>query len=703
MASAFRFGKISLTREQLIVVGIAFSLILLPLLVLAVRVVTSPSASAGSTPQEVIISNITGNSFTVSYTTTEPATGVISVSGANQTLSVQDRRDLEEASQRQRRTHYFEVSNLAPNSEYGIRITSQGATVDAGTATTLSASESISTPSPLFGKVDVTSVTEGIAYIIAGNASGNTTIASAPMSNNTFSIEASNLLTGEGRPIRVSDRDRDFVVYVVVPGSGKAKSQVAASSAPNMGDLTLSEANITFDPNAPITPGNTGTETPLPESFPTTPPPTTTYKLDAFSESLLTSKYSTGAEETNPYAPYNIFISNVTPNTFTVVWQTKQPATGYIEVIEQGQFNPIVDPRDGNINNAKRRYTHLSVPENGGIPAGTTFDFVINSNGVRYGRNIQEIASAYNAGLNQFAANKEARVNSRVFDYNVQAGVNTSTGVTTGTGTETNTGTNTNAVQNPTPVPFQVIIPGSPSSAPIPLALQGTAALTLEASEYTNNINTLASRNPELLNPAVDLSRDIIVAAKTASGTWVSSTVQPSGTFSISLGSGITTDKDRFITVTDGTALQVFSIGSFNQSIEQTLSFDSDATPTITLNNPLAFTSIHHGTVVNQALLAGLSSPNSSVTVNLNNTSSQVSANNRGFWQLATGSLVDGANTISVTSGTKTTSTTFVVDPIVLPVTSLTQEQTMMLLGLILLASGLLLRQKYAKRTKLVG
>ncbi len=107
-------------------------------------------------PQNLIVSNITSTSATVSFTTEVPAKTVVKYGSGNSLDKVRfDERDLQ--SQTARRIHYFILRELSPSLRYKFAVSVEGREHGSGDPdyqfTTLSSSIPPSSHPPLFGKV----------------------------------------------------------------------------------------------------------------------------------------------------------------------------------------------------------------------------------------------------------------------------------------------------------------------------------------------------------------------------------------------------------------------------------------------------------------------------------------------------------------------------------------------------------------------
>ena len=79
-------------------------------------------ADVSTAPQEVKVSNISDNSFTVSWITGKPATGFIKYGSEALEETVQDDRDA--GSQELRTTHHVTIKKLEPDKTYYYQINS---------------------------------------------------------------------------------------------------------------------------------------------------------------------------------------------------------------------------------------------------------------------------------------------------------------------------------------------------------------------------------------------------------------------------------------------------------------------------------------------------------------------------------------------------------------------------------------------------
>lgn len=669
--------------------GFILLIVAIPFFVLGVRYASDlrSLAKEKATPVNVVFTNITSSSITVSYKTESEVTGSATATGGGGVQNGTDSRDA--ASPGKYKLHHITIPNLKPATEYDVAIFSDGESFSAGKTKTLPLQDSISTPDPLYGKIEVSGITEALVYAVAGNSSGNSTPISEAINNNTFVLDRGSL-TNPADGKKIDKSKYDIILFVDALDKGKAKIQFGADEDPPAVTLISGTAadNLKFDPAEKITFDSQPNPNPDPDPDPDTDPdPTNSYKLDAASEALLTGTYSTGAELANAYAPYNVFISNVSPSGFTVNWLTKQPTIGYIEVIEDGQRNRVVDPRDGSIANAKKRFTHSVEAKSGSIPAGTTFSFEIVSNGIKFGRNIKAVADDYNVQYKAYAQ-----------QYYPQTGGSQTSGTQT-TGSTITTTKPAFTYQPSTAIiiePFKVIVPGAPDTAPLPVAQQGTVTAAITPAALNTTLATLAAKNPELDTSKISLVRDTIVAAKTSDGTWASAIVTESNGFSLSLGSTLDTDKAKYIEVQDGDTLQVQAFSSLEQNFTGTDIYSEDPLGITLVEGNSSFLSILHTNTIKEPLLVGYGKPNSTLTLTVNSKQESVTVRQDGTWQSRSENIKAGLNEVIITDASgKSTSFDFIVDITELPVTGIGLNHIIIGLGLCMLAIGIVTYRKY--------
>lgn len=134
-----------------------------------------PKATPLVSPQAVKISNISDNSFTVSWVTPDkPTVGFVQYGQSNLTETASDDRD--SGGPKPRTTHHITLKNLAPQTSYFFKISSAGQTFDNNgqsyqVTTAPTTADTPPLPQPIFGKVktaDNKPPQEAVVYVIIG-------------------------------------------------------------------------------------------------------------------------------------------------------------------------------------------------------------------------------------------------------------------------------------------------------------------------------------------------------------------------------------------------------------------------------------------------------------------------------------------------------------------------------------------------------
>lgn len=651
------------------------SLILLPFLVVGVKLAVDyrSKASTSAQPQQVVMSNISANSAVVSFNTDEAVTATATAKKDTANLLGRDTRD--EKTEGQYKIHYLVFSNLVPESNYTVTILSGGQSfTDASwTFKTAPIAEQIGVPSPLKGKIaSAANLPEALVYAIMGDASGNSQVVSTLINNNqTFVIDRNNFIDAQGKVM--DPTSKDVILYIDALIQGKAKQQFGADKEPE-GTIALAQSPMSFSATEKITPGGTINPNPISPSPGTSPTPTndnsTVVKANDFSEKLLLTPFSSGAELENPEVPYNIFVSNLGPTGFTINWLTKQPTIGFLEVQEGENVTPLYDSRDGTVTNAKERYTHYVEARSNNLTVGSIVKFKINSNSIRYGQNIAEVAQ----------------------DIQTQH----TTYITTPSRAPTFSYAPTTTL---TIIPLEVAIPKTPSSPPLPVVVQGNISAAITPESYQTSLKAVAAKSGELQISKIDVERDFLVATRTTDGLWVSAYPNSSLGYSLSLGSAFLQTKKKYSQIETGQSIQMMAYGFLNQQLNKSITYNDEAVA-VSLENPFALISIPNNAQLNKPYLIGFAAPNSTIEFQLNNQSETTQAKADGSWQLLAKHLQPGFNQLSFSDGTTANKQTlaFELGLAELPITATPEQNLSIILGVIFLTSGLVIWRKFARR-----
>lgn len=182
-------------------------------------IITIGRASANQTPEDIRITNVFSNSFTVSYKTQASALGTLNL-GKDKNLNqiVIDDRDKE--SPKPHKLHYFTVKNLSPSSNYFFSVISNDniyTNNNSPFTQTTSLEQGLSQANIISGKIitqEGASPEEAIVYI---KKTSDFQSISALVDNGIFSIDRSllGINSGENQTLQMfflSDKDKSSVV-----------------------------------------------------------------------------------------------------------------------------------------------------------------------------------------------------------------------------------------------------------------------------------------------------------------------------------------------------------------------------------------------------------------------------------------------------------------------------------------------------------
>lgn len=359
----------------------------LPLVVVASRIAFNlrNSASVDQEPEEVVISNLSDTSATISWYTNEITSGVIQYGTDPTQLNLSASDDRDDTSVGNYSTHYVVLRNLSPNTVYHFEIVSGSENYSDVSGSpyffrTLSTAESPPSPSVLYGSVNP-DITDGIIYAYASDGNKVSTVASVLVTSGNYAIPKTNMkdpTTGaifdfSGADIIISATDSEG-------NRGRIKFS-GASDEERVATANLSPSGELFDQDDvfAVTENNGGGQV-----TPTTDPGLGDVNADA----IINDKISFGTEETNPTVPYSIFMSNISSSGFCVNWLTKQATVGQLLYQREGQENlRVLDERD-TPSAQQKRYTHTTCVSAGDFVEGEKVGFYMYSNNSPFGVNL---------------------------------------------------------------------------------------------------------------------------------------------------------------------------------------------------------------------------------------------------------------------------------------------------------------------------
>ncbi len=363
----------------------------IPLTAIAAYIVTNyiTGASGSVDPKNVVISNVTSNSATISWMTDGPATSSVHLtSGTSSTSPITDVRGAA-----RRKTHYIEIANLNPSTEYTFKIksnTDDYATPEGGDFKfkTTPVSTDTPIPSPVYGSVIGASGDDAIVFLIVEDSSVYPASAIINSSGNWI-LDLSALRNNSADLVKVeSDSNVALVVYGHDGQGAKVSgpfSQVFAqdgklNSTHSLSLNVVADLSSSFPAMAKITSqiiaigtggGNDEPTTPTAPTQPTTPtepeeePEEETGNERVFRLVLdvnwdpIENTVAQEAELDLDFDTDSVQITNLTDTSFTVVWLTKEKVEGSVRYgTSPGSLSATaIDERDG-LSNKKGYHTH---------------------------------------------------------------------------------------------------------------------------------------------------------------------------------------------------------------------------------------------------------------------------------------------------------------------------------------------------------
>ena len=355
-------------------------------------------ASADSTPQDVVITNLTTNSLTVTWFTEGLADGyVVPLLNGVEQSPVRDKRG-----SGNRSSHYVELRGLEPSTKYSFTIVSGGSkyTNSSGTNyefTTAPVGADTPIPNPIHGTVTGISNDDVVVYVFPKNKSTYPVSTTIPNGGNWIVDLSSFRNVSDKSMVKVTDSTELVLMAKNSTGKGAILEGTYSSLFDSNGKLnqTLSLAIgelgdlITHFPDdsklgaqATVTPTPTPTPKPTPTPTPTPTPDREDIVVDGEYQIVHDLRWVdmvTGqAVSTLQSGEGTVLITNLTDVGFTVVWRSSQKVDGYVKygTSKTSLTEEVWDVRDG-LSNRGTYYAH-SV-ESKRIEPDTTYYFTIYS------------------------------------------------------------------------------------------------------------------------------------------------------------------------------------------------------------------------------------------------------------------------------------------------------------------------------------
>jgi hypothetical protein len=366
--------KLKTVWRVVIVILLFFSL---PLSLLIWKLSLDFRSEAGPTdpPIEVIVSNITDSSVTISFETPNHKTkAIVNYTNAQnqQTGSSFDSRN-SNADENLFNLHYHILTNLSPETNYTFSITTGTEKYDEASYkfTTAKTPENAPAPLPIFGKVDGSKFPEGIIYVhIEDGLEDSAPVSSLLPESGAYTLDLGNAKFPDNR----NTTGKQIYVFANVGPLGKGATTSSDFNNP-IPTITLSQTTENYQnsylqtptgtqpiiTNNPVIPVNTsipvdpGIDLPTPTPSPT---PIIEENVNYSMQQLSTSQVNIG-DSNDPYRPVGLFLSNIAERSFTVNWRTVLPTTGSVAYgVDSDPKFLVLDKRDNQSSGQSARYTH---------------------------------------------------------------------------------------------------------------------------------------------------------------------------------------------------------------------------------------------------------------------------------------------------------------------------------------------------------
>lgn len=362
-------------RKDLIIIAIL--LIGLPIVVFASYQVYQffIGASIEAKPQNIVLSNLTTSSVTITWTTEVSTTGsVIPMSNGQEMSPVIDKRGTGKT-----KTHYIELESLEPNTSYDFLIVLDNEKYDSADGKSFSfktapITAQAPTPNPIHGTVSGASGEDIIVYAMLKDKSAYPVSAIMPRGGNWI-MDLSALRTVKDSSLVSVGPSTNFVLVAV---SGLENGAVLEGTFSGLFDSNGKLKDV----NSLNVAENTSLYLPFPkESFLGSTPEELVEEVEVVSpeqeRGLLeedferdyqltkdvewTDIFSSGSTVSSPTGEESVRIVNLTDTGFSVIWISEEREEGYIRygTSSNALSSQAVDERDG-LSSKGEYYVHMA-------------------------------------------------------------------------------------------------------------------------------------------------------------------------------------------------------------------------------------------------------------------------------------------------------------------------------------------------------
>jgi hypothetical protein len=362
------------------------------------------NANPTENPVEVVISNISDSSATISFSTPNLKTKSLLNYGESETSlsnsSFDERRKYDSNAPELNKLHYHKLVNLKPATTYFFSLTigNKEYTNTNYKFKTNSSSDAVQVPAPVNGSVEGGPFEEGILYIHLKSGEERSSIISELLpENGNFAINLSSATDKAGKIFLTNYSNYEVFIFSNAADKGKGGVKLTDTSStptiklttqteeynPQTLEVSLGESTASPTPIVSTTPEISITLTPIP-TITTTPIPTPaiTSDIEENSKRLMYEQINIDSNELT--APSNISISNPTGTSFSISWSTKNPASGAVAFgINKEPSSLTYDIRD-TASNRTPRFSHMVDIINNNLKPGDIVNMIIVSNEREY-------------------------------------------------------------------------------------------------------------------------------------------------------------------------------------------------------------------------------------------------------------------------------------------------------------------------------
>ena len=364
----------------------------LPLLVYAsyqaVQLITR--ASGDTQPKNLVVSNLSTSSATISWVTEASVKGsVVPVLGGNEKSPVVDKRGNEN-----RNTHYVELTSLEPNTKYDFKIVSgsdEYASVDSVTMSfkTAPITAGTPTPNPIHGTVTGSSGDDVIVYAMLKDKSVYPVSAVIPSGGNWITDLSAFRKISDYSLVLTENTTNLVLVSVGGPDKGAIIQGTYTSLFDSNGKLK-STSDFSIGSNSNLYAYFAAKSMFMAEKVVPTPPVEEPEEEEPTSESkfklvmdLEWVDMVSGSSVTATTGVSSVQVTNLTDTGFTVLWVSAQKEAGSINygTSSSSLSSEALDERDGATNRGTYYVHSVSVTM---VQPETKYYFKVKSGGAEY-------------------------------------------------------------------------------------------------------------------------------------------------------------------------------------------------------------------------------------------------------------------------------------------------------------------------------